>query len=224
MLNNPQTNSSDQKAADTFLSGFLKKGIESLPGEKNCVSGFPNRSNRGDFMELTTHEAAIEAILFISPEAVEIEAIARAVNLPLGLTEQIITVLMERYTKEKRGIEIIRIEDAWQMRTSPHIADYVKGIYGARQSVSLSQSLLETLAIIAFEQPCTKAEIEAIRGVDASHGVNRLLQLGFISEAGRSSSPGKPILFSTSPEFWRHFGLSGAEELRAFFADCGITS
>ena len=168
---------------------------------------------------LGLHEAAVEAVLFLSPEAVDMEIIARAVNIPVGLTEQIILGLAEKYAAEQRGMEIIRIEDAWQMRTSGRVAEYIKEAFGPRQPIGLSSSLLETLAIIAFEQPCTKGEIEAIRGVDAGHGVNRLLELGLICEAGRANAPGRPILFATTAEFWRHFGLSGAEDLREFFGD-----
>ena len=173
----------------------------------------------GDFMKMTIYESAIEAILFTSPELITIEAIAEAVNLTVLEANQIIVALAQKYESELRGIEIAPIGGGWQMRTAPRAAEFVKQMFAPRRIIGLSQALLETLAIVTFEQPCSKAEIEAIRGVEAKHGVDKLIDYGLIHEVGRSNAPGKPLLFGTTPEFWRHFGLSGADELRDFFAD-----
>ncbi|MCL2415666.1 MAG: SMC-Scp complex subunit ScpB [Defluviitaleaceae bacterium] len=162
-------------------------------------------------------QAAIEAILFVSSEAVGILDIAAAIGVQKKEATEIVHGLMKKYKDEKRGIEIIAVEDAFQMRTAPHTAEFLRRHFAPKREINLSASLLETLSIIAFEQPVTKVEIEAIRGVNADHGTNRLLEFGLIEEVGRANSPGKPILFGTTPEFLKHYGLTSLGELRSLF-------
>jgi len=163
------------------------------------------------------YQAIIEGILFLSAEAVPIGRIAEALGIGRSAARELLRDLAEKYQAEGRGMEIFAIEDCWQMRTAPHIAPFMAAVFGEKRQINLSAPLLETLAVIACSQPCSKPEIEAIRGVSADHGVNRLLELGLIQESGRAQSAGKPLLFTTTPDFLRHFGLASVEDLKEFF-------
>jgi segregation and condensation protein B len=164
-------------------------------------------------MKLTEIEAAIESILFISGEAVTLSKIAYAIEQDLKTTKSIIGNLIQKYESEKRGLQIIEINNSYQMCTNPQYFDYIRKLYVSSQKQVLSQTLLETLAIIAYKQPITKMQIEEIRGVSAEHAVNKLLERKLICEVGRMDMPGKPILFGTSEEFLRYFGFKSLDKL-----------
>lgn len=164
-------------------------------------------------MKLTELEAVVESILFISGEAVTLNVIAQAINMDKATTKAIINSLIEKYSNEKRGIQIIEINSLYQMCTSPQCFEYIRNMYKSPQKQGLTQALLETLAIIAYKQPITKAQIEEIRGVSAEHAVNKLVEKRLVCEAGRMDTPGKPILFRTTNEFLRYFGFKSVKEL-----------
>lgn len=164
-------------------------------------------------MKLSELEAVIEAILFIAGEAVPLSVLARAVDMDQATTKAMVRALADRYEEEKRGIRITEVDKAYQMCTAPACFSYIRDLYQPQKKQGLSQTLLETLAIIAYKQPITKAQIEEIRGVSAEHAVNRLVERGLVCEAGRLDIPGKPILFSTTKEFLRYFGLPSTKEL-----------
>lgn len=164
-------------------------------------------------MKLTEIEAAIEAILFISGEAVQLSRIAQVIQQDNRTTKSIIRKMMDQYTVEKRGIQIIEVNGAYQMCTCPQFFEYIKALYKSPQKQVLTQTLLETLAIIAYKQPITKAQIEEVRGVSSDHAINKLLDRNLIYEVGRMDAPGKPLLFGTTDDFLRYFGFRSIDEL-----------
>lgn len=157
--------------------------------------------------------AAAEAMLFVSGSAVSTDALASVLGYDTKTTEELLRQLSEQYRAEKRGIRIIRLEDAWQMCTDPAQYDFVSALLLQPKKKNLTGVQLEVLSIIAYRQPVTRAEIDQIRGVNCDHAVNKLLEYGLIEEAGRMDAPGRPILFKTTEEFLRHFGLSSKDSL-----------
>lgn len=167
-------------------------------------------------MKLSELEAVVESILFVSGEAVELSVIADAIEMDKATTKAIISSLADKYEEEKRGIRIVPIESGYQMCTAPRCFEFIRSIYKTTRRQGLTQSLLETLAIVAYKQPITKAQIEEIRGVSAEHAVNKLMEKGLIREAGRMDTPGRPIAFATTKEFLRYFGFASTNELPEF--------
>ncbi len=164
-------------------------------------------------MEIKKLEAAIEAILFTMGEAVELERIAAAVEHDVDTTRKIIRNMMDRYEGENRGIQIIELDGAFQMCTKAEMYDAIVKITHVPKKHVLTDVLLETLSIIAYKQPITKLEIEAIRGVKSDHSVNKLIEYNLVCEVGRMDAPGRPILFGTTEDFLRSFGIHSLEDL-----------
>ena len=158
-------------------------------------------------------EAAIEALLFTMGEAVSAQAIGAAIGHDTDPVIKITHHLMDRYRNEKRGIRIIELDGSFQMCTSPEMYDYVIRLTHQPKKQVLTDVMLETLAIVAYKQPVTRNEIEQIRGVSCSHAINKLLEYGLITEAGRLNAPGRPILFATTEEFLRTFGVQSMDSL-----------
>ena len=164
-------------------------------------------------MKLNELEAVVESLLFISGEAVPISVLAQTIDMDKATTKAIVRCLSEKYAIEKRGLQIVEYENAYQMCTSPKCFEYIKNMYKSPKKQGLTQALLETLAIIAYKQPITKAQIEEIRGVNSDHSVNKLVEKKLVCEKGRLDTPGKPILFATTKEFLRYFGFTSVKEL-----------
>lgn len=164
-------------------------------------------------------EGTIEAILFTMGESVETSKIALAIDHDVETTKKIIRNLSDKYLAEDRGIKIIELEDSFQMCTK---AEYYEGLIKVATAPKrhvLSDAVLETLSIIAYKQPVTRIEIEQIRGVKCDYSVNKLLEYNLITELGRLDAPGKPILFGTTEEFLRTFGISSVEDLPVISQD-----
>lgn len=157
-------------------------------------------------MGISEMECAVEAILFAAGNQVKIKDMAAALEQDVNTTKAVVENLMDKYENEKRGIAILRIEDAYQMCTRDEYYEYIKKLFQSPVRQSLSQPMLETLAIIAYKQPVTKGAIEEIRGVNADRAVNRLVEFGLVEEKGRLSVPGRPILFGVTDEFLKVFG------------------
>ncbi len=162
-------------------------------------------------MTIAEIERAVEAILFAAGEQVKLKDMAEALEQDINTTRAVIENLIDRYDTEKRGIAIIRVEDSYQMCTREDCYDYIKRLFQSPVKRSLSQPMLETLAIIAYKQPVTKATIEEIRGVNADRAVNRLVEYGLVEEKGRLSVPGRPILFGITDEFLKYFGYDSVK-------------
>lgn len=164
-------------------------------------------------MELEELQRAIEAILFASGERVEISRLCMTLEVDEDEIIAASDALADELSFNRRGIRIIRLEKGYQMVSSGEMADYITKALETRKPPKLSSSQLETLTIIAYYQPATKAMVEQIRGVDSSYSVGALLNKKLIEEAGRLNVPGRPILYKTTPDFLRTFGLSSLEEL-----------
>ncbi|RHP32786.1 SMC-Scp complex subunit ScpB [Lachnotalea sp. AF33-28] len=164
-------------------------------------------------MEIQKIEAAIEAILFTMGQSVEVKTIAKAVEQDAETTKRIIHNMMDKYESEDRGIRIVELEDRFQMCTKVQYYEQLIRVASEPKKQVLSEVVLETLAIIAYKQPITKSEIEKIRGVSSDHAVNKLVEYNLVCEAGRLNAPGRPILFATTEDFLRKFGVGSLEEL-----------
>ena len=166
-------------------------------------------------MEQSELQRAIEAILFASGEPVEISRLAMALEVDECDIADAADKLADELSFNRRGIRILRLEKAYQMVSSGEMADYITKCLETRKPPKLSASQLESLTIIAYYQPATKAMVEQIRGVDSSYSIGALLNKKLIEDAGRLNVPGRPILYRTTPDFLRTFGLSSLEELPA---------
>jgi len=164
-------------------------------------------------MELTELQRAIEAILFAAGERVDVSRLAMALETDEDEIERAANALADALAFERRGIRILRLEKGYQMVSSGEMADYITKALETRKPPKLSPSQLETLTIVAYYQPATKAMVEQIRGVDSSYSIGALLNKKLIQEAGRLNVPGRPIQYKTTPDFLRTFGLSSLEEL-----------
>ena len=160
-------------------------------------------------------EAAAEAILFSMGESVPVALLSKALEIDQQQTRELIQGMMKRYNAKDRGIKIIELEDAFQMCTKQESYDYLVRIALQPKKAMLSDVALETLSIIAYKQPVTKIEIEKIRGVKCDHAINKLIEYNLVQELGRLDAPGRPILFGTTEEFLRNFGVQSTEDLPA---------
>ena len=158
-------------------------------------------------------EAAIEAVLFTMGHSVELSRLAAAIGQDENTAKEIVGRLKKRYDTGKRGMQIIELENSYQMCTRSEYYDNLIRVAAAPKKQVLSDVVLETLSIIAYKQPVTKLEIEKIRGVKSDHAVNKLVEYDLVCEVGRLDAPGKPLLFGTTEEFLRRFGVQSVEEL-----------
>ncbi|MDO5808835.1 MAG: SMC-Scp complex subunit ScpB [Lachnospiraceae bacterium] len=164
-------------------------------------------------MGIKEAEAAIEAILFVMGDSVELEKIAKAIDQDTATTRKIIEGMMDHYRAKNRGIQIVELDGAFQLCTKSSLYEYLIRVAKQPKKITLSDVVMETLSIIAYKQPITKLEIEKIRGVKCDHAVNRLVEYDLVKELGRLDAPGRPLLFGTTEEFLRHFGLQSLEDL-----------
>ena len=164
-------------------------------------------------MEQTELQRAIEAILFAAGERIEVSRLAMALEADPKDIVAAADKLMDELSFERRGIRILKLEKGYQMVSSGEMADYVTKALETRKPPKLSSSQLETLTIVAYYQPATKAMIEQIRGVDSSYSISALMNKKLIDEAGRLNVPGRPIQYKTTPDFLRTFGISSLEKL-----------
>ena len=163
-------------------------------------------------------KASIEAVLFAIGGALEesklLEALSDEDNqFSKKELKKLIEEMKEEYDKEDRGIRLIELDNKYQLCTKNEYYDILASIVNMPKKHSLTDVLLETLSIIAYKQPVTRAEIEKIRGVSCSHAVNRLIEYNLVTEVGRLDAPGHPILFGTTDDFLRSFGISSMDEL-----------
>lgn len=159
------------------------------------------------------YRAIIEAILFTMGESVELSKIAEVIELDKKETKAIIEEMMEEWNASDRGVSIIELDGAYQMCTKTEMYEYLIKIAKQPKHRVLTDVLLETLSIIAYKQPVTKAEIEKIRGVSCDHAVSKLVEYNLVGELGRLDAPGRPLLFGTTEEFLRSFGVNSIDNL-----------
>ena len=164
-------------------------------------------------MEEKKYEAIVEAILFTMGESVELERIAKTLELDTERTKKIIEHLMQRYEDDGVGVKIMELDGSYQMCTKGEMYEYLVKIAKQPKKHVLTDVLLETLSIIAYKQPITKQEIDKIRGVKSDHAVNKLVEYNLVQELGRLDAPGRPIVFGTTEEFLRNFGVDSTDNL-----------
>lgn len=164
-------------------------------------------------MTKTKAEAIIEAVLFAMGDSVEMEKLMHVLEMESEEIAKIIADMNERYKKADRGIYIVELENSFQLCTKPDLYEYLIKVAKAPRKYTMSDTLMETLSIIAYKQPVTRLEIEKIRGVSCDHAVNRLLEFNLIQELGRLDAPGRPLLFGTTEEFLRTFGVKSLGDL-----------
>ncbi len=164
-------------------------------------------------MELEKMEAVIEAVLFTMGDSVETDKLAAAIEQDAETTKKIVHNMMDKYEAAGRGIKIIELEDAFQLCTKAEYYENLIKVASQPRKYQLTDVLLETLSIVAYKQPITKLEIEKIRGVSSDHAVNKLVEYNLVCEVGRLDAPGRPMLFGTTEEFLRAFGVQSVEDL-----------
>ena len=157
--------------------------------------------------------AAVEAMLFACGDPIGADKLAQAVQLPQVSVEAALEALRERYTREDSGLCLLHLNTHWQLATKADFAEPVRRVLDTRRSVPLGPAAMESLTVIAYNQPVSRAFIEQVRGVDSSSSVSGLLEKGLIEEAGRLDLPGRPVAFRTTDVFLRCFGLSSLDDL-----------
>lgn len=164
-------------------------------------------------MEAEKLKPAIEAILFACGTPAELTKIAQALEIKEEKAEELLKSLMDDYSSRKSGIKIVRLGKSYQMCTEKEYAKIIRTVLDLRRNSPLSQAALEVLAIIAYNQPVTKAFVEQIRGVDCSGVVSSLVARELIEEKGRLELPGRPLIYGTTENFLRCFNVSDVSEL-----------
>ncbi len=164
-------------------------------------------------MEISLMESIIESVLFVTGELVPLAKLAEVLEEDPSAVRDCISAMTEKYKSQNRGFRIIQVNDAFQMCSAPENFQYIQKAFEKSNKKHLTQTLLETLAIIAYKQPITKGQIEEIRGVNADHAVNKLIEYELVTEKGRLEVPGRPILFGTTDNFLKFFGFTKPEDL-----------
>jgi segregation and condensation protein B len=169
-----------------------------------------DRKSKEDGQNLSL-EAQVETLLFVAPGTVSVRQLAQALEESPRSVEKAINVLEEDY--ESRGLRILRHKGELRLASAPHAAQIVERFLDLEATARLSTAALECLALVSYQQPITRPQIDSIRGVNSDSVLRNLLSNGLVEEAGRAEGPGRPILYVTAPEFLQHFGLSALEDL-----------
>ena len=229
-------NKKNKKPVETVEAAAEVSSVEEVPAEENAaevssveeVTAEENVAEDTESAEESASEeyhsetvemdpgdvmSAIESILFALGESVSLDKLAEVIEISKGQVEDAVDALAEKYEAPECGLSIVRLEDNVQLCTKAENYDYLVRVTKAKPKFSLSDTVLETLSIIAYKQPVTKIEIEKIRGVSCDHAVNKLLEYDLIREFGRLDAPGKPILFGTTENFLRCFGVTSISDL-----------
>lgn len=164
-------------------------------------------------MELEKQKAIIEAILFAAGRVIKIKELMATLETSSDEVISTIESMQEEYKKEDRGIEIIKVEDGYQLATKKEMYEYLYPIFDKRNKLNLSQASMETLAIIAYNPKITRAEIEAVRGVNSDGTIYKLLEYNLIENVGKADLPGRPTMYSVTENFLKMFGIGTLEEL-----------
>lgn len=186
-----------------------------LPGAEPQEQDRAVRPENRPLEEPKSYEEAIEAILFAAGHPVAYETLAKTFDLTVPIMRKTVKEYAEKYNHSKlpRGVILLALDDECQLCTKAEYLAYIRYALGIRRNGTLSASTLETLAIVAYHQPVTRAYIDAVRGVDSSYAVSSLVERGLIEAKGRLDAPGRPVLFGTTSSFLRCFGLNSIEEL-----------
>ncbi len=164
-------------------------------------------------MEKEEQKKTIEALLFLSEEPVKADKIAAVLSIASEEVAALVRELQDEFSLARRGLQIFEAAGGYQMGTRPELAPYLEKAFSEDVSSNLSTAALEALAIIAYKQPVTRIEIESIRGVRSEHVLENLLKRKLIRVSGRKEGPGRPLLYNTTPDFLKYFGLMDLAEL-----------
>ena len=166
-------------------------------------------------MQITNIESAIEAILYAAGYPVKYAKLSEVLGLDVKDVKTMVEHMAEQYNKEdsSRGINLLMFEDTCQFCTKEQYAPYIREALGIKRGGNLSASSLEVLAVIAYNQPVTRAYVDTVRGVDSSYAMNSLIDKGLIEACGRLDAPGRPMIYATTEKFLRVFGINSLEDL-----------
>ena len=164
-------------------------------------------------MDIKEIKAAIECLLFVSGDPVTLKELSTVLEVDQATLRKIINQLMDDFEDETRGIKVIEINGSYQLCSKSELYEYIEKLFKPRAKNGLSQASLETVSIIAYKQPVTKSSIDSIRGVKSDACITRLVEKDIIKEVGRMDGPGRPILYGTTDNFLRLFGLKNIGEL-----------
>lgn len=164
-------------------------------------------------MEVKKLQSSIEAILFASGDPVSVERIADVLSVDKKTVNRMLETLVDKFESDESGICIIRLDDSYQMCSKPQYGECIRQIMDMRRNVPLSPAAMEVLAIVAYNQPVTRAFVDQIRGVDSAGVMASLSNKGLIEEKGRLELPGRPLLYGTTSNFLRCFGIESVDEL-----------
>lgn len=167
-------------------------------------------------MDKINIQYAIESILFATGQPVKAAKLAAVLDVDVEAVREAVKILSYNYETELRGLKIIEIDDGYQLCSRPDYYNYIQEIIGEQRRQALSNAAMEALAIIAYKQPITRGQVEYIRGVNSDGAINRLIERDLIEETGRLDAPGRPILYSTTQNFLRCFGLKNPKDLPEF--------
>lgn len=159
------------------------------------------------------NKAAIESLLFVAQDPVTVKTLSEILDLSEEDIRSLVSQLITEYERAERGIQIVEINNGFQMCTKKEYADYIEKLYRPQANYGLSKAALETLAIVAYKQPITRSEVEAIRGVKIDSSLGTLIDKNLVREVGRKEGPGRPMLFGTTPTFLKYFGLKDLSQL-----------
>lgn len=187
------------------LAGSEKREAKEQEGQMELA--FPPTEDEKE------QEAVIEAVLFTMGRSVELRQLAASIGQPEEVARKAVERLIKRYRSARSGMEITQLEDSYQMCTKAAYYENLIRVASAPKKQVLTEVVLETLSIIAYKQPVTRLEIERVRGVSCDHAINKLLEYDLITELGRLDAPGRPLLFGTTEQFLRCFGVKSLEEL-----------
>ena len=177
-------------------------------------------STENELIPVENPKAVVEAVLFAMGNSVELKKLASVLNMSDTETKALIGSMQEEYNSDvNRGITIVELEGSIQMCSKTEMYEHLMKIATVPKHYSLTNTVLETNSIVAYKQPVTRIEIEKIRGVNCDHAVNKLLEYGLITELGRLDAPGRPLLFGTTEEFLRCFGVKSLDELPTVSAE-----
>jgi segregation and condensation protein B len=167
--------------------------------------------------------AFLEALLFIAERPLTTAEIAQLAGVPPLQAEGSLATLAEDLAEDRRGLRLQRMDDAWQLVTAPEVGARLAA-YAAREEARLSPAALEALAVVAYRQPCTRADVERVRGVDSDYVIRSLLHRRLIAEVGRRDTPGRPALFATTFTFLERFGLTSLDDLPPLASDAAVAT
>ncbi len=192
------------------LEESIKENMDELD-----IASAPETEDKTEEVKRAEHpEAAISAILFAMGDSVEIKKLAESTGYTEDEVREIISRMKTKFEKNKDfGLTIVELDDAVQMCSKTEMYEYLIKVAKIPKNMHLSDTALETLSIIAYKQPVTRAEVEKIRGVSCDHPINKLLEFGLITELGRLNAPGRPLLFGTTEQFLRSFGVKSIDDL-----------